>query len=190
MQGEQTPLTSPEFQEKQKLLRLSELSVWIDVYDDIFSDFDPRPYSDRALSDDFLNEIRKISRETRSGSVELNILIPQALRNNRLESIIRKRLHTYFEIGNRSVRQEMDQFKKNARLLVAFGVAALFGAAYISYLNFPSFWPHLVIVLMEPAGWFSVWNGSDQLMKSDKLFKPDRDFYRKLTSAEIKFLPY
>jgi len=35
---------------KKKLLQLSEISLIIDTYDDIFSDFDPRPYSQRALA--------------------------------------------------------------------------------------------------------------------------------------------
>ena len=35
--------------EKQKLLEISEISLLLDSYDDIFSDFDQRPYAQRAL---------------------------------------------------------------------------------------------------------------------------------------------
>ena len=31
------------------------VSIWIDSYDDVFSDFDPRSYDERNISDDFLN---------------------------------------------------------------------------------------------------------------------------------------
>ena len=37
------------------------ISLWIDSYDDIFSDFDPRPFSARNISDDFLYEVKKTS---------------------------------------------------------------------------------------------------------------------------------
>ena len=32
------------------------VSLWLDTYEDIFSDFDPRPYGQRALSEDFVAE--------------------------------------------------------------------------------------------------------------------------------------
>lgn len=35
------------------------ISLWIDSYDDIFSDFDPRHFSLRNISDDFLYEVKK-----------------------------------------------------------------------------------------------------------------------------------
>ena len=40
---------------KQALLELAEISILLDSYDDIFSDFDPSPYSERTLSDDYFN---------------------------------------------------------------------------------------------------------------------------------------
>src|SRR5690349_704077 len=57
---------NPEIDTKDQkaLLIKSELSIWLDTYDDIFSDFDPRPLNERALSDDFLSEARKMARDT------------------------------------------------------------------------------------------------------------------------------
>ena len=74
-----------------KLLQLSEISLIIDTYDDIFSDFDPRPYSQRALSDDFLLEARKASKDKVSGTFELNFLIPSHLKNKVHVVMIKKR---------------------------------------------------------------------------------------------------
>ena len=53
--------------EQTALLKKSEISLSLDNYDDIFSDFDPRPFSQRALSDDFLIEAKKASRDKVSG---------------------------------------------------------------------------------------------------------------------------
>ncbi|MBI2151367.1 hypothetical protein HYU21_01420, partial [Candidatus Woesearchaeota archaeon] len=35
-------------------VREGNISLVLDSYDDIFSDFDPRDYSEKALSEDFL----------------------------------------------------------------------------------------------------------------------------------------
>ena len=40
-----------------------DIPLVLDSYDDIFSDFDPRPYSERAMSGDFLLECKKASAE-------------------------------------------------------------------------------------------------------------------------------
>lgn len=49
----------------------TEISIWVDTYDDVFSDFDSRPYDNRELSDDFLTEVRKMVRSNAPGKVEL-----------------------------------------------------------------------------------------------------------------------
>src|SRR5882724_5480335 len=79
-----------------ELLGKAELSVWLDVYDDIFSDFDPRPLQERTLSDDFINEARKMSKEKPDGKIELKMLMPKALRHHETEKIIIKNLHEHF----------------------------------------------------------------------------------------------
>ncbi|PIU76093.1 hypothetical protein COS75_00785, partial [Candidatus Pacearchaeota archaeon CG06_land_8_20_14_3_00_35_12] len=86
-----------KFDEKQKLLQMSEISLWLDHYDDIFSDFDPRPFSQRALSDDFLLEAKRASKEKISGAIEMQFLIPHDKRNKELENTIKKRLHDHFK---------------------------------------------------------------------------------------------
>src|SRR3989344_6408811 len=75
---------------------VKKISLWLDDYNDIFSDFDPRPYSERALSDDFLNASQKMFRETKTGKFELRLLIPKSLRDEKQESLIKKRLKSFF----------------------------------------------------------------------------------------------
>ena len=36
-----------------------EISFWLDSYDDLFSDFDPRPYAQKGFSEDFLDEAKR-----------------------------------------------------------------------------------------------------------------------------------
>ena len=85
-------------EEKQELLQKSEVSLWIDHYDDIFSDFDPRPYSQRGLSDDFLIEAKKFIKEKASGSFELIFLVPELMRKPESEGIIKKRLNDFSKV--------------------------------------------------------------------------------------------
>ena len=78
------------FVEKQQLLKMSEISLIIDTYDDIFSDFDPRPFDQRTISDDFLFEIKRASKEKPSGVIELKFMMPEKLRKPEQEVLIRK----------------------------------------------------------------------------------------------------
>src|SRR5690349_16056289 len=107
---------------KKGLLARSELSIWLDTYDDIFSDFDSRPYTDRALSDDFLNEMRKIVREKPGGSVELKLLIPTRLHNIETERIIIKNLHTHFHHAAQLLGDEMRQTTRRGYLFATLGL--------------------------------------------------------------------
>ena len=67
--------------EKKSDRRFKEgnISLILDNYDDIFSDFDPRPYTVRALSDDFLNECRKAIIE-KGENIELRFLLSKKQR--------------------------------------------------------------------------------------------------------------
>lgn len=47
----------------KRLIPSQNISIWLDTYDDIFSDFDYRQFSEKALSDDFLTELQKMYRE-------------------------------------------------------------------------------------------------------------------------------
>ncbi|MBI4652464.1 hypothetical protein HY745_14550 [Candidatus Desantisbacteria bacterium] len=80
-----------------RILDMVQVSLQIDSYDDIFSDFDPRPFSERTLSDDFLLESKKAFREKESGRFELRFLIPIKERKLESEKIIKKRLTDHFK---------------------------------------------------------------------------------------------
>ncbi len=54
---------STQLTAQKELLNKARLSIWLDIYDDIFSDFDSRPFHERALSDDFIHEAKKMAKE-------------------------------------------------------------------------------------------------------------------------------
>jgi hypothetical protein len=177
-------------EEKRKLLSLSEISIWLDTYDDIFSDFDSRPYSDRALSDDFLKEAIKMSREKTSKTRELKLLLPSSKRNEKDEAIIRKNLHTYFRIHYHELFLEMKKILRKGWLYTAIGMMMMVVAAYIEPLKGNWSYLHVAFVVVEPAGWFLVWTGLDHIFYTSRQKKDDLDFFSRMTNCEITFLSY
>ncbi len=89
---------------QQSLLKLAEVSILLDSYDNIFSDFDPSEYSERAMSDDFIIQAKKISRNKSGNKMLLRLLLPANKRKEQEEKVIVKRLHSYF----RSVHQTLE----------------------------------------------------------------------------------
>jgi len=174
---------------KQKLLEASEISLILDTYDDIFSDFDPRPYSQRALSDDFLIEAKRASREKIIG-MELKFLIPREKRNTETENIIKKRLHEHFKKHHDIVEDEVKKIFRTGIILVIIGVILMSGAAFIKQFLGNEFLWTILFIIAEPAGWFTVWTGFDRILDSAKSKRQDFEFYRKMSKAEISFNSY
>lgn len=192
---------------KQKRLQLSEIGLTLDSYDDIFSDFDPRHYSERSLSDDFLAEMKRATREKTSGVIELKLLIPQKIRKVTDEEIIKKRLRNHFRRHHDMLRKEVNKVKKIGELMVVGGFfLGILAALVLDSIILDSidnsyfftnilYWlwmvmPKVILVLVEPASWFLIWEGANQLMSGWEAIKPDLKFYEKMTKCEIIFEEY
>ncbi|MCS7134543.1 MAG: hypothetical protein NZ889_01645 [Candidatus Pacearchaeota archaeon] len=177
-------------EEKQKLLQLSEISILLDSYDDIFSDFDPRPFSQRALSDDFLLEAKKAAKEKAKGIIELKLMIPSKERNQELERVIKRRLRSHFKEHYEKAKKEVKNLVKKGFLFLGLGVALMIFATYLLTIGIDSFTLNLLIVLAEPGGWFLFWTGLDQFFNEIKSKKPELEFYERMSKCEITFFSY
>ncbi len=174
-----------------RLLRLSDISIAIDNYDDIFSDFDPRPYGQRALSDDFLTEAKKMMRDKNGGQLELHFLIPKKERNLAQEAIIKKRLHDHFKKHHDNLQKERKDVEKRGSRFVMAGIFIMFVASLVLYeFDRRQFLIGFLIILLEPAGWFLFWEGLSQIIFKAKEKKPDLEFYDRMARCEISFMPY
>ena len=96
---------------KKSLLELAEISILLDSYDDIFSDFDPNEYSERALSDDFIIQAKKFSKNKIGNKMSLRLLLPLNKRNEQEEKVIIKRLHSYFKGVHQTLESEVKKGK-------------------------------------------------------------------------------
>jgi hypothetical protein len=176
--------------DKKELLSKSELSIWLDDYDDVFSDFDSRPINERSLSDDFLVEVRKMVREKPTGTVGLKLLIPENKRKKELEAMVVKNLHTYFKHSVETIQQEMAKTRKRGFLLSGLGFLAMIATAYLVSISNRSFFFNAAQIVLEPSGWFMVWSGMDNIFYNSRQRKPNLEFNNKMSHAEITFVSY
>ncbi|MEK6886363.1 MAG: hypothetical protein AABW88_00875 [Nanoarchaeota archaeon] len=176
--------------EQTALIKKSEISLSLDTYDDIFSDFDPRPFSQRALSDDFLLEAKKASRDKTTG-IELNFIIPKTVRKSSEELLIKKRLKEHFKRHYAIERTEVRNIRKFGGRLTSIGIVLMFLATFILFkFSQKDFLMTFLVVLLEPAGWFTFWEGLNQMVFEPRKHKEDLEFYRKMSSCEVNFFEY
>ncbi|MCX6816158.1 MAG: hypothetical protein NT120_04890 [Candidatus Aenigmarchaeota archaeon] len=172
-----------------KLLKMSEISLWLDTYDDIFSDFDPRPYHQRALSIDFLDEAKRASRDKEAG-IELKLLIAKKKRNATNEILIKKRLREHFRKHHAYLhREKMGIIRKGIEYTV-IGLLVMFLATLLTFEYEKTLLTAFLIVIMEPAGWFLFWEGMNQAVFESKRINPDLEFYEKMIKCRVEFVSY
>lgn len=174
----------------KQLLQVAEISLQLDSYDDIFSDFDPRPFSQRALSDDFLVEAQRALRDREGRQVQLRFLMPRDLRNPTEESLIKRRLKDHFHRHYLKELEGMQRLKREGWLMAISGSLLLLLATWIATFTQDTFLLHFLVILLEPAGWFTAWTGLDQLYYTARERQQTLDFYERMHQAEIMFEGY
>ena len=176
---------------QKETIKKPNISLILDSYNDIFSDFDPRKYSERALSDDFLSEVRRASRDKPSGEIELNFLIPKNKRSVLYESLIKKRLKEHFKKHYALLHNETNSIRKKGGLFVFFGILTMFIATLIlHYAPSDKLLYSFLVILFEPGGWFLFWEGLSLIIFKPNEKKAELEFYNKMSKASINFNSY
>ena len=177
-----------ELSEEEKM-RQGNISLILDTYNDIFSDFDPRSYSERALSDDFLLECKRAARDKDLEiGFELRLLMPKSKRNLNDEVKIKQRLRLHFHKHFKEKHDEIKSIKREGIAWSVVGLVFIFLATII--YAYEGFLFNLLFVILEPAGWFTLWAGLDKIFITSKEKKPELDFYRKMANVKIVFISY
>lgn len=167
----------------------SIVKLWLDSYEEMFSDFDPRPLSKRAWSDDFIFQIKKALKEHQAKDVSLFLLLPTKEKDVEAEKILASRLLLFFEKGKTEILQNRRKAFVRAGISLLSGMAIMLITGYLTYLKKDDFSWHLVMQIFEPAGWFLVWTGLDILVTSGKS-RRELSFYEKMSNAEVRFGTY
>ncbi len=173
-----------------RLPKIAEVSVWLDTYDDLFSDFDPRPFEERAVSDDFLREAKTFSKEKAGGRFELVLLIPHRLQDTEKEAVIVRRLHEFFAQNRELAGSAINANRRTGGGLVALAVLLMLAGAWLRSIPSESFLFNFFLVVLEPAGWFTIWNGFDRLFFVPRQLASDLQFFRRMSEGMISFIPY
>ena len=166
---------------------MAELSLWLDSYDDIYSDFDSRKYHKRRLSEDFVDEL-KSSLEYSTGPIhKLLLLLPPEQRKYDIEKEIvaslKDHFHHHFTIFK---TKEKKILRKGLTLLIS-GVLVMSVYALFTFKGDSSYTVTVLRLLIEPASWFMVWTGLDALFYDYKEAKHETSFYKILEQLEIYF---
>ena len=167
---------------------IQDISIAIDSWDDVFSDFDPSPLEHRVLSEDFLAELKKRYRETQRGNSIITIYAPLSLKDESSERIVLKRLKQYFRLRHLSLQKEIGMALTKGGMFVVMGIVFLGALTLIAYFKMMS--PlalELLSILFMPLGWFGIWEGFSRIIDPSPLTKQDLELFGKLTKATIKF---
>jgi hypothetical protein len=170
-----------------------EISLRLEQYDDIFSDFDIRPYDRRALSTDFLDEIRRASRDKNGGGIELVLHAPEKERNETNENTIRERLVAHFEKHRGMLQKDKQKVVGIGAVMVAVGIICMILATLIIFKDSDDkLLSSFLIVFLEPAAWFLLWEGMDQIIFNSRNINPELNFYKKMAhqNSHIYFETY
>ena len=165
-----------------------DISIWVDEYDDIFSDFDSRSYPERNISDDFLYELKRISQENAGFVRTLKLLVPEKIRDQKVEEIIIKRLHAHFRKHYDALYGNTKSGRRRGWFLIFIAACVMNGAGYISSIKANNFLLHFAVVILEPAGWFWMWRGFDHLVNASRKRLPDLEFYTKMNKSKPVFV--
>lgn len=167
---------------------MSELSLWLDSYDDIYSDFDSRNYLKRRISEDFLHELHNALKHKNERMNDMLLLLPKEGRNEANEQIIIDSLQDFFREQYDYVAAQCRKKLYNGLWLIVSGVLIMSGNSFIGYkMADKTFLLIALKVLLEPAGWFLIWAAFDFLFYGYKELLKERDFYGELSEMRIHF---
>ncbi|MBI3306047.1 hypothetical protein HYZ82_02860 [Candidatus Nomurabacteria bacterium] len=169
-----------------------EISLKLEQYNDIFSDFDIRSLNKRALSVDFLDEIKRATSEMKDENIEMVLHMPEKDRKEYEEGIIKERLATHFKRHFHLLQAEKKKILKTGVGMVILGIFSMIIAAVLYSRDDGSFFSSFLIIFFEPAAWFLWWEGLDQIIFNSKNINPNLYFYRKMMNAHknIHFKSY
>jgi hypothetical protein len=165
------------------------ISLKLASYDDIFSDFDPRPYSERSLSVDFLDEAKRASIDKPSGEIQLRLIVPKKIRDIEKERVIQKRLKAHFERHAGKIESQHKNVIRNGAIFTITGIMIMLIATFTLFgYSENNLFVHFLLIIFEPAGWFLFWEGLDQVLFESKKTRPEMEFYEKMAKTETYFL--
>ena len=172
----------------QRIKDLKEITVAIDNWDDVFSDFDPRPLSERTVSSDFVEELKKRYREAQQDNLAITINAPVALKDSVAERMVVKRLKRHFRYIYLLKKKGLIRRRIRGVIFVMIGIASLTFLTLATYYQFLSKLAiELCGIVLMPLGWFGFWEGLSKLVDTSPAFIQEETFFERMSKAIYKF---
>ncbi len=172
----------------QRIKDLGEIAIVIDTWDDVFSDFDPRPLSERTVSGDFVDELKKRYRETRRGDFIITICAPVELKDEKSERMVTQRLKKHFLHRCLQKKKSITRLRLRGAVFVLVGIAAMTFLTLATYYKFLSDLANqMAAIVLMPLGWFGFWEGLSKLIDTSPAAIQDEILFRKLSKATYRF---
>ncbi|MFH1995794.1 MAG: hypothetical protein ABIJ27_02210 [Candidatus Omnitrophota bacterium] len=174
-------------QQDQRIKDIKEISLAIDSWDDVFSDFDPRPLSERALSEDFIAELRKRYRESRRGTFLITMFAPIAMKDEKTVKSVIQRLKSHFKHRALQSRSQIAGIRARGVIFVAAGILSLGFLTLITYYkSFSVLAIELSGIVLMPLGWFGVWEGFSKIVDTSSTVIQEEKLFNKLSKAAYR----
>jgi hypothetical protein len=166
---------------------MEALRLWLDSYNDLYSDFDSRQYVRRRISEDFMNELRQALTGEYVAARELVLLLPEVHRQSETEEKIIERLHRHFQEKLKDAQYKHHKKVRAGWILIIAGLAVMVINAWLS-IQYPEQKMLMASkVVLEPAGWFMMWTGLDILFSDRKILRKELLLFRSLSAMKIEF---
>jgi hypothetical protein len=166
---------------------MADLSLWLDDYHDLYSDFDSRHYLKRRISEDFIDELKSALTYRKESPEALVLLLPAPARNPEAESLIPQSVKEQFRGRLDILGQKASNAMKHGIQLLLAGIAIMIIDSIIFYKSEPTYLAGLASIIMEPAGWFMIWNGLEFLIYKYRSIKKEMSFYETVVRLSIRF---
>jgi len=166
------------------------IDIALDSYDDIFSDFDPSPYTKRALSIDLIKEIERRYDRTKGENAEIVFSLPKKMRNTKDEAVIKDRLKNYFTKRAEEINDEVKKEKRLDAILIGGGIVFITISNIISaYGGENSIFLKILHEVTLVPGWVGEFLGLERMFLETKKIKENGRLYEKLKNAVYIFVP-
>ena len=174
---------------KTKDKGVKNVIISLDNYNDLFSDFDPRPYNVKAISSDFISELDRVDPELTYSKYQIIFVIPKEQRIIKDETIIKKRLVDFFNKEYLVHKAHQKKIVRQGSFFMGLGVIVIFLFFYV----LPKF-PNLIAsfsffqIIFELIGWFLLWEGLNLVIFDSNKKVSDIKFYKLISDAKFTFV--
>lgn len=167
-----------------------DISIWLDKYEDLFSHYDSSELKARTLSDNFLEEMRKMVRKVPASGIELKFNLMQSAPDANTEALIGDNIHDYFTCHAKAARQDKAEIIRSGAIRIIAGFALITFLLIVRNKWSAVLALHGLEMMLDPLGWFLIWTGLEMVFVQAKKEQPAIDFNLKMATAKLTFITF